>query len=83
LLGCSVARSPQTLPNESERQRGRLPTFEPFSEAGAQPDIPSEDMTMAEEKKEAPKEEVPAHSTEQEKERLKDFNKDGIPPGSS
>jgi hypothetical protein len=26
---------------------------------------------------------VPAHSTEQEKERLKDFNKGGIPPGSS
>jgi len=39
---------------------------------------------MTEEKKEAPeKEDVPAHSTEQEKERLKDFNKDGIPPGSS
>ncbi|WP_296260359.1 MULTISPECIES: hypothetical protein [unclassified Pseudomonas] len=38
--------------------------------------------------KEAPpqtpaKEDVPAHSTEEEKERLKDFNKDGIPPGSS
>jgi hypothetical protein len=44
---------------------------------------PSEDLTMAEEKKEAPKEDVPAHSTEQERERLKDFNKDGIPPGSS
>lgn len=26
---------------------------------------------------------VPAHSTEKERERLKDFNKDGIPPGSS
>jgi len=38
---------------------------------------------MAEEKKEAPKEDVPAHSTEQERERLKGFNKDGIPPGSS
>ncbi|MDH0746811.1 hypothetical protein N5D61_10690 [Pseudomonas sp. GD03842] len=40
---------------------------------------------MAEEKKETPKpnEDVPAHSTEKEKERLKDFNKDGIPPGSS
>lgn len=24
----------------------------------------------------------PAHSTEQERERLKDFNKDGIPPGA-
>lgn len=35
---------------------------------------------MAEEKTEAPKEDVPAHSTEQEKQRLKDFNKDGIPP---
>lgn len=26
---------------------------------------------------------VPAHSTEEEKARLKDFNKDGIPPGVS
>lgn len=25
---------------------------------------------------------VPAHSTEQERERLKDFNKNGIPPGN-
>lgn len=25
---------------------------------------------------------VPAHSTPEEKERLKDFNKDGIPPGA-
>jgi hypothetical protein len=41
------------------------------------------DIVMAEEKKEAPKEDVPAHSTEQEKERLNDFNKGGIPPGSS
>ncbi len=38
---------------------------------------------MSEEKKAPPKEDVPAHSTEEEKERLKDFNKDGIPPGSS
>jgi len=29
------------------------------------------------------KNDVPAHSTEKEKERLKDFNKDGIPPGVS
>ncbi|WP_258196996.1 hypothetical protein [Pseudomonas entomophila] len=26
-------------------------------------------------------EDVPAHSTEEERERLKDVNKDGIPPG--
>lgn len=38
---------------------------------------------MTEEKKAPAKEDVPAHSTEEEKERLKDFNKDGIPPGSS
>lgn len=38
---------------------------------------------MTDEKKEAPIEKVPAHSTEEERERLKDFNKDGIPPGSS
>ena len=38
---------------------------------------------MADEKKEAPQEDVPAHSTEEEKERLKDFNKGGIPPGVS
>ena len=25
---------------------------------------------------------IPAHSTEEERERLKDFNKGGIPPGS-
>lgn len=31
--------------------------------------------------KEAPKQNTPAHSTPEEKERLKDFNKDGIPPG--
>jgi hypothetical protein len=29
----------------------------------------------------APKQNTPAHSTPEEKERLKDFNKDGIPPG--
>ncbi|VVN71098.1 hypothetical protein [Pseudomonas fluorescens] len=42
---------------------------------------------MTEEKKkvpedEAPKDQTPAHSTEEEQKRLKDFNKDGIPPGS-
>lgn len=56
---------------------------EPLRFSNAQSSTPPEDMIMAEEKKEAPKEDVPAHSTEQEKERLKDFNKDGIPPGSS
>lgn len=25
---------------------------------------------------------TPAHATEEERERLKDFNKDGIPPGA-
>ncbi|MFG6202871.1 hypothetical protein [Pseudomonas retamae] len=29
-----------------------------------------------------PNDTAPAHSTEQERERLKDFNKDGIPPGN-
>lgn len=38
---------------------------------------------MTEEKKKEPAPETPAHATEQERERLKDFNKDGIPPGSS
>lgn len=28
------------------------------------------------------KDDVPAHSTAEERERLKDVNKDGIPPGS-
>lgn len=38
---------------------------------------------MADEKqKDPPKNDAPAHSTEQERERLKDFNKDGIPPGA-
>lgn len=38
---------------------------------------------MTDEKKKAPEKTIPAHSTEEERERLKDFNKDGIPPGSS
>lgn len=39
---------------------------------------------MSDDKKEAPKEDdSPAHSTQQERDRLKDYNKDGIPPGSS
>jgi hypothetical protein len=38
---------------------------------------------MADEKPEPPKDDTPAHSTPQERERLKDFNKNGIPPGSS
>lgn len=38
---------------------------------------------MTDEKKEAPKDDTPAHSTPEERERLKDFNKGGIPPGSS
>lgn len=37
---------------------------------------------MTEEKQTQPDPETPAHSTEQERERLKDFNKDGIPPGA-
>lgn len=37
---------------------------------------------MTEEKKKEPEQETPAHSTEEERERLKDFNKDGIPPGA-
>ncbi|RMQ49821.1 hypothetical protein ALQ04_01244 [Pseudomonas cichorii] len=32
---------------------------------------------------EKPEDDIPAHSTEKERERLKDFNKDGIPPGAS
>lgn len=38
---------------------------------------------MSDQKPEEPKEQTPAHSTEQERERLKDFNKNGIPPGAS
>ena len=33
-------------------------------------------------KKQVKDDAVPAHSTPEEKERLKDFNKDGIPPGA-
>jgi hypothetical protein len=42
---------------------------------------------MSNEPKQAPDEkqpaddDTPAHSTPEERERLKDFNKDGIPPG--
>ena len=40
-------------------------------------------LIMSEEKKEAPKDDdTPAHATEEERERLKDFNKGGIPPGA-
>ncbi len=37
---------------------------------------------MTEEKPKEPEGQTPAHSTEEERERLKDFNKDGIPPGA-
>ncbi len=37
---------------------------------------------MTDEKRDEPEDDVPIHSTEQERERLKDYNKDGIPPGS-
>lgn len=37
---------------------------------------------MTDEKKKEPEQETPAHATEEERERLKDFNKDGIPPGA-
>ncbi|RMQ12490.1 hypothetical protein ALP98_02122 [Pseudomonas viridiflava] len=45
----------------------------------------AERMTMTDqkdEKKPEPANDVPAHSTPEEKERLKDFNKGGIPPGA-
>lgn len=38
---------------------------------------------MTEEKQPPDEKQPPAHSTPQERERLKDFNKNGIPPGSS
>jgi hypothetical protein len=38
-------------------------------------------MSDTEDKK--PDDDTPAHSTPEEQERLKDFNKGGIPPGSS
>ncbi|MCP1511545.1 hypothetical protein OKW09_002656 [Pseudomonas rhodesiae] len=37
---------------------------------------------MTDEKQKKPEQETPAHATEEERERLKDFNKDGIPPGA-
>ncbi len=36
---------------------------------------------MTEQQDERKDDQVPAHSTEEEKARLKDKNKDGIPPG--
>lgn len=39
-------------------------------------------MTEPEKSKEPPADDTPAHSTPEEKERLKDFNKGGIPPGA-
>ena len=40
-------------------------------------------MTEQDKAPEKSKDDTPAHSTEEERERLKDFNKNGIPPGSS
>lgn len=57
--------------------------LEPLSLDGAQSGITSEENIMAEEKKTPPKEDVAAPSTEQEKQRLKDLNKNGISTGSS
>ncbi|MBK4988094.1 hypothetical protein IAE33_002145 [Pseudomonas sp. S60] len=37
---------------------------------------------MTEPKRDQQDNQVPAHSTEEEKARLKDKNKDGIPPGA-
>ncbi|MBM7395569.1 hypothetical protein JOE27_000324 [Pseudomonas sp. M5] len=37
---------------------------------------------MTEHKDDPKQSQVPAHSTEEEKARLKDKNKDGIPPGA-
>jgi len=38
-------------------------------------------LNMTEQQPEPKKDQVPAHATEEEKARLKDKNKDGIPPG--
>lgn len=37
---------------------------------------------MSEQQQPTQQPEVPAHSTEEERERLRDKNKDGIPPGA-
>ncbi len=37
---------------------------------------------MTEPKNDQPQRDVPAHSTEEERARLKNKNKDGIPPGA-
>ncbi|WP_268796699.1 hypothetical protein [Pseudomonas huanghezhanensis] len=39
-------------------------------------------MSEPEKTPEKPADDTPAHSTPEEKERLKDFKKDGIPPGA-
>jgi len=54
-----------------------LPTLQ-----GAQTGTTKREATMTDEKKEPPKDDTPAHSTKEERERLKDFNKGGIPPGA-
>jgi len=41
-----------------------------------------EGSTMTERKDDTQQSQVPAHSTEEEKAKLKDKNKDGIPPGA-
>ncbi len=41
-----------------------------------------EKKSEQEQKQKQNREDIPAHSTPEEKERLKDFNKDGIPPGA-
>lgn len=43
----------------------------------------SDEKDLQDEEKKAPEDDdTPAHATEQERERLKNFNKDGIPPGA-
>lgn len=44
--------------------------------------ITCEGYAMSDQKQDPQQTEVPAHSTEEEKARLKDKNKDGIPPGA-
>jgi hypothetical protein len=42
-----------------------------------------EEIEEQEELQKAPNDDdTPAHATQEERERLKDFNKDGIPPGA-
>jgi len=64
-------------------RRGAAPLYVNCPTAGVPNEHQPEGSTMTERKDDQKQQsQVPAHSTEEEKAKLKDKNKDGIPPGA-